>query len=85
MKGTQMPINTKLWQRNLSPKATLNYCRCQKNCKTVWEWYKTRVLQVKFCYCWTRWQHLEHMKQRRIDHLWSREDVIQFTGRWCRN
>jgi hypothetical protein len=28
---------------------------------------------------------LEHMKQRWKDHLWSRRNIIQFTGRWCRN
>jgi hypothetical protein len=49
MKGTQMKINIKLWLNTVSPKATLNYCRCQHNCKIIWEEYKTRVLQVIIC------------------------------------
>jgi len=80
-KGTQMPVNIKLWLHAVSPKATLNYCRCQHKCKIIWEEYKTRVLQVIVCYC-RNWQHLGYLKQRWIDHLWSRGNAIQFTGRW---
>jgi hypothetical protein len=81
MKGTQMPINKKLWLHTVNPNATLNYYRSQHNCKIIWEEHKTRDLDAIFCYCRRRWQHLGYLNQRRIDPLWSRENAIQFTGR----
>jgi len=52
-------------------KTTLNYYRCQHNCKIIWEEYKSRVLQVIFCDCRRRWQHWGYLKQRWLVRRWQ--------------